>query len=206
MAFEEHIEKYQQIEIRKRLAIVAVLACAYPGYMYYEKNTILDQQIVEAESALVAAKAKFDDTDNKAKSLPTTIKQLKELKSTLEDSKKKVSQPVEIDDILRKVATAGRDAEAVLEIFTPKPPDEMGGRIRYIKQEVELKFSGKFSQVTRFLDNLLNLGPLTYVTGVTYAVAAKGGGAFSGAFDYRERLIVNGGAKLYVFKKVEVSP
>lgn len=205
MAFEEQIEKYQQIEIRKRLAIVAALACGYPGYVYYERNPIIDTQIQEAETTLATAKAKFEETDGKAKSLPTTIAQLKDLRTNLEENKKKVSEPVDIDEILRKVATAGRDSESVLEIFTPKEPEEFGNKVRYVKQEIELKFSGKFSQATRFLDNLLNLGPLTYVTGVNYAVASKGGGPFTGAVDYRERLMVNGNAKLFVFKKVEVT-
>jgi Tfp pilus assembly protein PilO len=205
MAFEEQLEKYQKIEIKKRLAIAAVLGCLYPVYIYVEQSDVMDQKIGEAQATREAARAKFEETDSKAKSLPGSIAQLKVLKSNLEDTKKKVSEPVDIDEILRRVATAGRDSETTLDVFTPKEPVETGTRVRYVKQEVDLKFTGKFSQVTRFLDQLLNLGPLTYVTDITYLSANKGGSNFQNAFDYRERLIINATAKLFVFKKVEVT-
>jgi Tfp pilus assembly protein PilO len=209
MAMEEQIEKYKQLKLSQRLAIAALIAILYPAYSYYEQSEPVQAAMDQAQTALDTETSKLSATEAKLKDLPAKLEQLSKLRTELSDNRQRISGSVEIDEILRKTATASRDAGARLDSFLPQASFEAGNRIKYSKQAIELSFQGKFAEVTRFIDNILNLGPLTYVTDIVYEATVKP--VLTTQRDgveppeiARQRIEIKATAKMFVFKKIDV--
>ncbi len=209
MAFEEQKEQYKALPLAKRLFLMAIVGAILPGYVYYDESELLTSEIAQVESQKVTAETKLAEAQQKKAQLPTKLKELESAKTDLATLSSTFATSYDVDEILRKTAGSARDNGVELESFKPEPAVESGGLVKYSRQDIAIVLHGKFVETTRFLDSLLNLGPLIYLSGINYSQFLKtptleGQLVADKVEDAKERTMVRVNAKLMVFRKVLV--
>lgn len=210
MAFENEIEQYKALPLARRLVFMALIGLIMPAYVFYDENERVAAEITQANLQKSSAEAKLTDAQQKKALLPAKLKELENAKTMLATASNSFASSYDVDEILRKTAGAARDNGVELEAFRPEAPVEAGGLVKYSKQDISISLRGRFVEVTRFLDSLLNLGPLIYLSDINYSQFFKPdahlGGAVSDKIeDAKERTIIKVSAKMLVFRKVTVN-
>ncbi len=212
MAFESQIEQYKGLPFSKRLMVMAFVGVLLPFYILYSEYDVVMQDITMATEQRNLAEQKLTAAKAKQAQLPQKLKELEAARAELAMKSSAVSAVFDMDEILRKTAGSAKDNGINIESFKPGIASEEGVKVRYYKQEIDISVSGKFVDVTRFLDSLLNLGPLIYLIGINYqqimlgsAVGQPAAVSIDRADLARERTAVRVSAKMLVFKKVTVN-
>jgi Tfp pilus assembly protein PilO len=147
--------RYKEMHLLKRLSLCAILALLPAVWLYIEDSTVVEENYVVAEQQEKAAAAKLLEADNQLKNLAKTESELAYTHEQLKKAQTRLPDNVIIDEILRSVGKAAKDASVTISLFEPQPESVRGDDFKYIEMPLKINVEAKdYSQLAIWLDSI----------------------------------------------------
>lgn len=147
--------RYKELHLLKRLGLCAIFALLPAVWLYMEDSAIVEEGYVVADQQEKAAATKLLQADNQLKNLAKTESELAYTHEQLKKAQTRLPDNVVIDEVLRSVGKAAKDASVTISLFEPQPESVRGDDFKYIEMPLKINVEAKdYSQLAIWLDSI----------------------------------------------------
>lgn len=157
-------DRYKAVPVWGRCVAALILGVSPGLYFYIEEGEVLNQELMDLEIRVRTAENNLARRMSEKAQIPKLEQTLAFTEDQLEKAKKSLPDRVDVDELLQKVASVGREIGITLRNFEPQDSvAKTEGEVSFVEVPVVMEVEGSFAQIATYLDRLAHFETSIFV-------------------------------------------
>lgn len=172
MDIEDLIERYQDIEIWKRVVSIVFIAFVPGIFDLWSQWDSVSRDQEQATLNKATEKKKLENYIKKHQELVILEKELLSKESEFQVAQLKLPDEIFIDKVLQRTELIAKDLGMILKVFQPKEEIPSESEFKFLKLPIALEIVGTYGQIATFFDRIVHLEMIVEIENISLTVQA----------------------------------